>query len=984
MSATKPDVFVSFTKVDQDLAHKVYSYLDSQGLSVFFSPVSLEQDGVAEFPSAIDAALQAAKVLVAVGTSAENLRSDWVNTECSRFHAFGRTKPNRMFYYVDKVEFKALPTLFGQVQAFQDGPDSLEHLYQFIIGGSSPPPLLLAEWAVREAEKHPRLLAQLHELHDMVARAAGKRTEVVITLYARSSQRLEIGQFAYDLLYYRNLRDDAPMFGPIIQNDDRIAFVGTKDAREIAQVRTTDRKAGGFLDRENIVSRAKFKLAQGLWSAPPESRPNVDRNTILGLLFVNARAFPLDDEVFDTPEFHVMLSQIEQSVEEIKILRAAAHRSRVGGFLNLLNTLQYPNSPAGVNGFFSSHESDGVFKAIVGGETDFSFAAYLYLDQPRSLKWLWSNGPTSTPATLQLPPTADRESLLVEAVAMDPRHKPLLIHDLPAKAEYAGRVIRTKLGDTSQVNMVIPVLSRPVFQGADPVLLGVLDIQADRPRQFATDDVQLLYLLSETRIAHFFEGLLAARANGTLPLHNSEPYMPFEKSKLAFDVHDLRELNFNSMKFLLHWDKIRELVTTGITSAPATVEVWPTMVCNHSCVWCRTAWERNAYGFGPKDEMTREELLGIAHDLLAFPGIDILISGGGEPLKHPAIHEFMQAISNVDGTVGIFTNGTRPARFSFWENFFKRTDRHRFARLSFNGHDPESYFRVHFNRGIKDYPVLPPNHENQYADARKILVDLLGMRSPMASVAIGDTVMHRDLHLVEQKAKHAKGLGVDFIQMRPELKESSQKNKKGDDVCTTVLKNAIPYEHDKVFNVVHTDGERSFVRHDEHRCYAMQLVPTLVPDTENGWTRVMPCSYAINNWGETPDLGRMRVGAKLSEFWKRMNQKFTTGEAPSDPDYDVTIEHPIDPVAAQCPQCRYYRLNKRIQSIKDRVGEDRNKLRLIDQLVAQLNKDPQNLDPQLRQDVEALWADDPQYAIDIDEAKKAFQESQELKIVPSF
>ena len=70
------------TDADSVLAATVSGFLASHGLRVFFSNQSLEKLGTAAYKKAIDNALiDACSVLVAVGTSANNLQSPWVQYE---------------------------------------------------------------------------------------------------------------------------------------------------------------------------------------------------------------------------------------------------------------------------------------------------------------------------------------------------------------------------------------------------------------------------------------------------------------------------------------------------------------------------------------------------------------------------------------------------------------------------------------------------------------------------------------------------------------------------------------------------------------------------------------------------------------------------------------------------------------------------------------------------------------------------------------
>jgi len=80
------DVFISFKNLDEkgvptpdaELANEVYNFLTSKGLSIFISTVTLESLGVSNYKKAIDEALDAASIMIAVGTSTENLNSEWV------------------------------------------------------------------------------------------------------------------------------------------------------------------------------------------------------------------------------------------------------------------------------------------------------------------------------------------------------------------------------------------------------------------------------------------------------------------------------------------------------------------------------------------------------------------------------------------------------------------------------------------------------------------------------------------------------------------------------------------------------------------------------------------------------------------------------------------------------------------------------------------------------------------------------------------
>jgi hypothetical protein len=120
---------------DYQIAQEVYSFLSSRGLKVFFSDITLEAIGTAEYKPTIDDALDSAKILVVVGTSADNLASKWVRYEWDGFSndiLSGFKQGGKVFAYIEGVEIASLPWALRHTQVFQHSSRSLEILYGFI------------------------------------------------------------------------------------------------------------------------------------------------------------------------------------------------------------------------------------------------------------------------------------------------------------------------------------------------------------------------------------------------------------------------------------------------------------------------------------------------------------------------------------------------------------------------------------------------------------------------------------------------------------------------------------------------------------------------------------------------------------------------------------------------------------------------------------------------------------------------------------
>lgn len=143
------EVFISFKNTDAHgapsaesaIAQELFNQLERQRLKVFFSNVSLEQMGASDFRRAIDDALDAAKILIVVGTTHENINSEWVRYEWSSFHndILSGVKPDgKLFVYVKDIPFQDLPRLLRQAQVFSHQPNAMASLCNFVenaLGG---------------------------------------------------------------------------------------------------------------------------------------------------------------------------------------------------------------------------------------------------------------------------------------------------------------------------------------------------------------------------------------------------------------------------------------------------------------------------------------------------------------------------------------------------------------------------------------------------------------------------------------------------------------------------------------------------------------------------------------------------------------------------------------------------------------------------------------------------------------------------------
>lgn len=97
---------------------------------------------------------------------------------------------------------------------------------------------------------------------------------------------------------------------------------------------------------------------------------------------------------------------------------------------------------------------------------------------------------------------------------------------------------------------------------------------------------------------------------------------------------------YNQSKVLLYIKQLEQ-------NEPVFIEIHPSMLCNHKCVWCR-------YGHS-KDQLSIEQMEDIIEK---YPNVKgVRISGGGEPLVNSNTVDFLEYCHSKGITVGIETNG---------------------------------------------------------------------------------------------------------------------------------------------------------------------------------------------------------------------------------------------------------------------------------------------------------------------------------------
>lgn len=132
------DVFISYKSEDHKIAMSLNQYLVSQGLSVFFSQVSLGEHGNSEYSKIIDEALEVTSNMIVVATKMEYLTRGWVQYEWSSFAndlKCGYKTGNLITLLGPDIKLSELPLGLRHRQSFSIKSYTTDGLINYVKGG---------------------------------------------------------------------------------------------------------------------------------------------------------------------------------------------------------------------------------------------------------------------------------------------------------------------------------------------------------------------------------------------------------------------------------------------------------------------------------------------------------------------------------------------------------------------------------------------------------------------------------------------------------------------------------------------------------------------------------------------------------------------------------------------------------------------------------------------------------------------------------
>lgn len=208
---------------------------------------------------------------------------------------------------------------------------------------------------------------------------------------------------------------------------------------------------------------------------------------------------------------------------------------------------------------------------------------------------------------------------------------------------------------------------------------------------------------------------------------------------------------FNPQKIWYHIPRIKSWMD-GKLVYPVTVEVDPSNVCNHSCIWC-TFLELQ------KDRaktLTREVLLKLLIDFKRLDVKAVTWTGGGEPFVNKNLIDAIRLAKELGIDMGLTTNGV------LMDDKLCElvVDSHIWVRISLDASNRETYARTHrckredFDKAINNL---------------KTLCRLKKEKGKNVTIGVGYLVHPTNVDGIVEAAKIAADADVDYFQVRPAI-----------------------------------------------------------------------------------------------------------------------------------------------------------------------------------------------------------------------
>lgn len=352
------DVFLCYKETDAEgnrtrdslIAQDIYYQLTQQGRRVFFARITLEDKAGAQYEPYIFAALHSAKVMIVVGTSAENFSAVWVKNEWSRFLALMRKDRSKLLLpcYRDMDPYD-LPEQLAVLQSYDMSKigflqDLLHGVAKVLDADKKPEPI--HERVIVQSEGNSNVTALLkrgemaiedgdwtaaEEFYDRVLDMDAECAEAYVGKFLISVQQKTLEDFALSIIARLEKEEKPELLEATFEDEAHIASIVRRFAIPY------------FLDESEIRKQYEhpqsYPSTMSYWTVKiAESKKLLTENRNLQ----RARSFAKGNfQQALEAEVHACEKQFDACIEQAKMLDAQAAEKVCREYAEMLSTADH-------------------------------------------------------------------------------------------------------------------------------------------------------------------------------------------------------------------------------------------------------------------------------------------------------------------------------------------------------------------------------------------------------------------------------------------------------------------------------------------------------------------------------------------------------------------------------------------------------------------------------------------------------------------
>ena len=202
----------------------------------------------------------------------------------------------------------------------------------------------------------------------------------------------------------------------------------------------------------------------------------------------------------------------------------------------------------------------------------------------------------------------------------------------------------------------------------------------------------------------------------------------------------------DSHKINYHYKEINDMFE-GKLQAPIYVEISPTGICNHKCLFCHYNY------LGHEGKFKKGKILALVRELADMGVKSIVFAGNGEPTLHVDTIEAIKLAKSLGVDVALSTNGALLKD----EHFKDLVQNLTWIRFSFNAGSADNYALIHQTKS-DDFNKVVENIKKLKATKDRFKSDI--------TIGTQFVLIPENQDFALAHGKMLKGLGVDYFSVK--------------------------------------------------------------------------------------------------------------------------------------------------------------------------------------------------------------------------